>query len=306
MTRTLALIAALLAALPAAAQPSPEMAAALLRMGRVIATLPTAALYAPLHPAEIPAGFRVTRDAVYGPDPRHRLDVVAPAEAGPARRVLVFVPGGGFVGGDKRMPGQPAFYDNIPLWAARQGMVGVTINYRLAPAHPYPAVQEDIGLALAWVAREIGALGGDPAQVFLMGHSAGAIHAALYAASPGFHPAAVPPPRGHVFVSGIYSFGDDAAPPNERAYFGEAATLRAERSPAAALLRLEVPVMLAYGTLNPARFVEQSAAMARALHEAGRAPRVEVLEGHSHISEILAIGTADTALTGPLLAFLRR
>ena len=55
-----------------------------------------------------------------------------------SRPVLVFVHGGGFTGGNKSTPGSP-FYDNVPLWAARNGLVGVNITYRLAPQHPWPA-----------------------------------------------------------------------------------------------------------------------------------------------------------------------
>ena len=200
----------------------------------------------------------------------------------------------------------PVFYDNIALWAARQGMVGVNVTYRLAPAHPYPAVKEDLARALAWVAANIGAEGGDPAQVFVMGHSAGAIHAALYAADPRFHPAGVAPPRGYVLVSGLYWFGDESAPPNERAYFGEPAAIRAERSPAEGLTRIAAPILIAYAGLNPPRFNEHAERMATALRDAGRTPGVVPLPGHTHISEILAVGTSDGSLTGPLAEFLRR
>lgn len=302
----LPLLPLLLPAVPAAAQPPPEIAAELRRMGRVIAPAPTAALYAPLHPAAPPEAVRITRDAAYGPDPRHRLDVFAAAPEATPRRVLVFVHGGGFVGGDKRMAGQPAFYDNIALWAVRQGMVGVNITYRLAPAHPWPAAQEDIAAALRWVAANIAAHGGDPAQVFLMGHSAGAVHAALYAADPRFHPPGIAPPRGYAFISGLFTFGAEEAPPNERAYFGEDAALRRQRSPAEGLLRLAAPMFFAYAELNPQRFNDQAEAMIRALRAAGREPVAVPLPGHSHISEILSIGTADASLGGPLGDFLRR
>jgi triacylglycerol lipase len=305
----LILLALLLAAGPAMAQPPPEIAEALQRMGRVIAPPPTAALYAPLHPQGEPAGVAITRDIAYGPDARHRLDLFhapLPASRQPRKPVLVFVHGGGFVAGDRRMQGQPAFYDNIALWAVRNGFVAVNITYRLAPANPYPAAQEDIGAALAWVGANITRVDGDPARVTLMGHSAGAIHAALYATEARFHPAGVAPPTGYILVSGLFRFGGAEVPSNEAAYFGGDAARRAALSPAEALARLDRPVMLAWGTLDPPRFVEQNEAMAAAMRAAGRDPAVTVLQGHSHMSEILAIGTADTSLTAPMLAFLRR
>ena len=97
----------------------------------------TRALLAPLAPRTGP-DVTVHRDVTYGPDPRHRLDVFVPS-AGVARApVLVFVHGGGFVQGDKGAPDAP-FYNNVGLWAARSGCIGVTMTYRLAPAAPWPA-----------------------------------------------------------------------------------------------------------------------------------------------------------------------
>ena len=49
-----------------------------------------------------------------------------------------------FVAGDKSAPGTP-YHDNVALWAARSGMVGVTMNYRLAPEHRWPSGAEDVG-----------------------------------------------------------------------------------------------------------------------------------------------------------------
>lgn len=302
-----ALVGLVLAAGPAAAEPPPGIAAALERMGRVINAPATAALYAPLHAAVPREGIRITRDAVYGTDPRHRLDVFAPeAPAERPRPVLVFVHGGGFVAGDKQGPGDSPFYANVGLWAAREGMVGVNMTYRLAPASPYPGAQQDIAAALAWVAANIRAQGGDPNRVFLMGHSAGAIHAAIYAAEPRFRPAGVPPPVAYVFLSGLYEFGGAEVPENERAYFGEDAAQRAVRSPLAGLREAEEPMFLAHAALDPERFVQQAERARAALCDAGRCPTTVALAGHSHMSEVYAIGTADAALTAPLLAFLRR
>jgi acetyl esterase/lipase len=300
----LPLLALLLAAGPAMAQPPPEIAAALNRIGRVIAPPPTGALYAPLHGREPWEGVPVTRDARYGTDPRHRLDVFTPATR-PAQPlpVLVFIHGGGFVAGDKQGPDGSPFYANVGVWAARNGMIGVNMTYRLAPAHPYPAAQQDVAAALAWVSANIASQGGDPARVVLSGHSAGAIHAALYAAESRFHPAGVAPPIAYAFVSGLFDFTGPDMAANDNAYLGAEA---AARSPLPGLTRVTQPIFMAHGTLDPERFVQHSVRARDALCAAGRCPVFVTLEGHSHISEIYAVGTADTSLTAPLLAFLRR
>ena len=76
----------------------------------------------------------------------------APA-AGP-RPVLMFVHGGAFVGGGRRGPGGSPFYDNIMLFAARNGIVGVNTTYRLAPQNRWPAGAQDVGSAVRWVERK--------------------------------------------------------------------------------------------------------------------------------------------------------
>ncbi len=142
---------ALAAATPAAAQTSPmppDIAAKLIEIGRVVDPEKTAPLYAPLQEKEPYSGIKVTRDIRYGAAERNLLDVFVPEGAGGARPVLIFVHGGGFVRGNKRAPGSP-FYDNIMLWAARNGMVGVNMTYRLAPQSPWPAGAEDVGAGSA-------------------------------------------------------------------------------------------------------------------------------------------------------------
>ena len=124
----------------------------------------TTAVYGPLHDREPYGGVTVTRDIQYGAADRNLLDVFVADGASGSRPVLVFVHGGGFTGGNKSTPGSP-FYDNVPLWAARNGLVGVNITYRLAPQHPWPAGPEDVGAALRWVADNISQFGGDVSTV---------------------------------------------------------------------------------------------------------------------------------------------
>ena len=123
---------------------------------------------------------RASEDCLYlniwtpAPDVRRRLPV------------LVWIPGGGFVGGS----GSAAVYNGATL--ASQGIVVVTINYRLGmlgffvtPALAAEAAREheppgnyglqDMIAALQWVQRNIAAFGGDPDAITLGGQSAGAI-----------------------------------------------------------------------------------------------------------------------------------
>jgi len=118
--------------------------------------------------------YRESRDCSYGPDERHVLDLFQLAEPGqtsvakPAAGapIFVFVHGGGFVMGSKGGP-DDIFYNNVGRWAARQGYVGVTLNYRLAPQHGYPAGIEDLARAVDWLRDNAARWGGDANAIVL-------------------------------------------------------------------------------------------------------------------------------------------
>jgi triacylglycerol lipase len=284
---------------------SPEIAEKIAAIGRVIDPVKTGAIYAPLHEREPYAGITVARDIRYGPADRNRLDVFTADGASGTRPVLIFVHGGGFTGGDKSMPGSP-FYDNIPLWAARHGLVGVNITYRLAPQAPWPAGAEDVGLALRWTIDNISRFGGDPKRIFLFGHSAGATHAGTYAAMAQFQGGRGIGIAGLILTSGIYDLADFPLTDNYRSYIGSDASLYAQRSPIAGLGTLPVPSLLVYAELDPAPFIPQFEKLAAAMANApGGKPRALKLGRHSHLSLGYAIGTDDTALTGPVLDLVK-
>jgi acetyl esterase/lipase len=281
-----------------------SLADGLVAIGRVIDPPGTTALYAPLHGPTPGPGVKVARDVQYGPAARNRLDIFTADPPGSAAKpVLMFVHGGGFVRGDKRVPGTP-FHDNIGAWAARHGMVGVTVTYRLAPDAPWPSGPEDVAAAVRWVRAHIAEHGGDPARLFLMGHSAGATHVTTYVAQPAFQDADGPGLAGVIASSGIYDVGAYPRNPNQDAYFGTDESLYADRSPLGGLTRSPLPLLLLHAELDPPPFGQQVDALREALVQAGRPPRVVRLAGHNHLSGIYSIGTADTAMSDAILDFI--
>lgn len=115
------------------------------------------------------ARIRVVRDIPYRHTghPAHRLDVHIPEGKGPWPIVL-YVHGGGF-----RILSKETHWV-MALAFARKGYLVVNIDYRLAPAHPFPAAIEDATHALRWTARHAHEYGGDPDRIVLAGESAGA------------------------------------------------------------------------------------------------------------------------------------
>lgn len=284
---------------------SPEIAAQLAAIGRVIDPAKTGAVYAALHDKEPYPGVTVTRDVKYGPADRNILDVFTAEGATGTRPVLIFVHGGGFTGGNKYTAGSP-YYDNVPLWAARNGLVGVNITYRLAPEGRWPAGAEDVGAAVRWVIDNIAKFGGDPSKIVLVGHSAGATHAGTYAAMPQFHG-----PKGHglaglILTSGIYDMTTFPLTDNYRTYIGDDASLYAERSPTNGLDKLDIPSMIVYAELDPQPFIPQFEKLVAVMANApGGKPCTVFLDKHSHLSLGYSIGTGDDALTGPILEFVK-
>jgi acetyl esterase/lipase len=275
----------------------PAVAAALREIGAKIDGPKTTALYAPLQPKEPYAGVDLRRDIAYGPHERHRLDLFLPPSKGKGLPVVVFIHGGGFSRGAKSAAGSP-FYDNVGLWAASQGLVGVTMNYRLAPQFAYPAGVEDLTRVVAWLKAHAKDYGGDPSRIFLWGHSAGAAHAADYivrAAKPGI--------AGAILTSGIYTLGRTVSVWKD--YYGDDVSKYAERESLPLLAKSPIPLFVTYGELDTDFGIADSEALIRARLQTGAPLKQLRLMGHSHLSETYAVGSGDASLSAPVLQFIR-
>jgi len=96
------------------------------------------------------------------------------SEPGEARPVLVYFHGGGWVSGDLESHDAPC-----RLLAAEAGVLVLSVAYRRAPEHQFPAAVEDALAAFEWALANARALGGDPARVAVGGDSAGGNLAAV-------------------------------------------------------------------------------------------------------------------------------
>ena len=294
---------ALLTASCASVQTPPDITEKVRAIGRVVNGPATAEIFAARVLEREPyANLKIGRDLRYGPDDRNLLDVFVASEAAPAPRpVLIFVHGGGFVGGARRVPGTP-FYDNVMLWAARHGMVGVAMTYRIAPRDRWPAGAEDVGLAVQWTREHIAAHGGDPGRIFILGHSAGAAHVADYLANPRFQRVPGSGLAGAMLLSGAYRV---APPLVVAAYHGTDASRYAEQSSLPGLLAVKVPLFVGSAEFDPPPFAEQAVALVDALCGAGRCPDSAVFAGHNHMAQPYSLHTDDRVVSEALLTFMR-
>lgn len=287
----------------------PALAAQIEGMGRVVDPPTTAQWYGPRQLDQEPYGaVAVQRDIAYGPDARNLLDVFVP-EAPPGgrpgpRKVLMFVHGGAFARGDRRGPNQSPFNDNVMLWAARHHMVGVNMTYRLAPQHPWPAAQEDIGLAVRWVHEHIAAQGGDATQLHLFGHSAGAAHVATYLGHTPSHRVLGGGVATALMLSGVYALSGTLQDTAALQYFGTDAAAWPQRTAELGLLQTTVPLWFGVAEHDPPSFEAQFQRMHCTLGQAQRRAVFHRFLGHAHMSALYAFNTDDRSVSDACLGFI--
>ncbi len=102
-----------------------------------------------------------------GPAREVPIRVYRPEGSGPFG-VLVFYHGGGWMIGDLDTHDR-----ECRLLCNGAGCLVVSVDYRLAPEHPFPAAVEDAFAALQWIGQNAADLGGDPRRIAVGGDSAG-------------------------------------------------------------------------------------------------------------------------------------
>jgi arylformamidase len=229
-------------------------------------------------------------DVAYGPGPRQRLDIFPPTARSAAAPIAVFVHGGFWRGGDK------SNFSYLADGLGSLGAVVVIVGYPLCPAANLDEVLASVRSAICWIRAQAHELGGDPEQLWLFGHSAGAHLVAMCCCDNGSQSEwPVGSIKGAVMVSGMYDL--------EPLLFCRLnAEMRLDPAQVARLspMRLQVitaaPLIVAVGEGETAEFHRQADEFVAALASQGARVESIVVASANHYTVARQLATPGSTL----------
>jgi acetyl esterase/lipase len=241
------------------------------------------------------AGVTLSRNVKYGDNERNVLDVAVSADKAPAPRpVLLFIAGESF--SDDGGATAAALRDQALCLAAQNGLVAVTMTYRLAPTDPWPAGARDVAAAISWIHQNVDLFGGDAQAVVAVGYSVGAFHLASLLAHKELQNTDSDI-AGAILISGIYH-SDRNASDGERSYLGADANKYDARSAFPGILAVDAPIVLAWSSADPPPLVAQAEKLKERLCGAGHCPRTSVLISRFSAASVFGRDGAGESLAG--------
>lgn len=245
----------------------------------------------------------VEKDVVYGTGGSRqlKLDLARPEQSDVALPALIFIHGGGWTGGDRKM------YEGEIERAAKHGYVAATITYRLTdpdkvshkPRNPFPAQIEDVKCAIRWLRANAEKYHVDPNRIGVTGGSAGG-HLSLLAGVTG---------QSNQFDGNGGNPGVSSQVQAVVNFFGptDLPHLHASSKPAAGVVELLLngppekspelykaaspityvskdapPTLTIHGTADPVVPVDQATEFDAAMKKAGASHQLLLLEGEKH------------------------
>tara|TARA_B100000029_G_scaffold511123_1_gene604258 strand:+ start:8308 stop:9348 length:1041 start_codon:yes stop_codon:yes gene_type:complete len=266
----------------------------------------TTDLFIELHKSSDQSGVTVAPDISYGAHELQVLDIVSQeSKREELLPVIVFFHGGALVRGNKVLASTDLMLTNIPVFFARNGMIGVNANYRLAPEVSWPAGPEDVRDVLAWLRENIDEYGGDPQRLFVMGNSAGGRIVASYLFHEPFHFVDGPGVSGALLSSASFGSSDSQI---QRDYYGEDPEVRDALVPLGLVdyyFGPQVPLFMWSAEFDPPRIEGPIAAMYSKLCEKYEdCPRFTQFQGHNHVSHIFSLNSVNEEVGQELLDFI--
>jgi acetyl esterase/lipase len=229
-------------------------------------------------------GLDEQKGIVYEPAHHLKLDVYRPAHAEHAP-VVVFFYGGAWQDGKRE------WYRWAGQVLAEHGVVAVVPDYRKYPQVKLDGFMHDAARAVAWTHAHAADYGGNPDDLFLMGHSAGAHLGALLSTDAhwlrqvGMRPDQL---RGFIGLAGPYDF----LPLREQVYvnmFGATHDEQERSQPVAFVNGNEPPMLLLQGGDDQRVAPDNAIALSKALREHDESVTVHIYSGVSHAGLLLSL-----------------
>jgi acetyl esterase/lipase len=247
------------------------------------------------------------------------FDMARPTSGARPYPALVFVHGGAWTTGARQD------YRSLMIDLSRYGFLGVSIDYRLAPSHAWPAQLADVRCAVRWLRANASRYGADPDRIGAVGGSAGAHLVAMLGLTSesaivtggryGNYSSRI---SAMVLHGGLYDLrrayrstfeGGVQDPERARATLemllgGTPATAAGAYERASPITYANAgapPALLVHGRRDTAVPVEQSVLLHRALLDAGASAELIVIEDAGHAD----FGRHSDAVSLRLLQFLR-
>ncbi len=231
-------------------------------------------------------GVELVHRETIGNSVQQKILVYRAAGDGSPKPVIIFFHGGSW------RSGNPDDYGFVARALVPEGFTVVLAGYRLMPGGEYPAMLEDTASAIAWVGQNISRYSGDPDNIFIAGHSAGAYNVVQVALErqwlgrEGLSPAII---KGVIGLSGPYDFlplDSDST----KAAFGGATDLRATQ-PINHVRGDAPPMLLVHGEEDTLVKPRNTRALSAAITAAGGIGRPVFFTGMDHNATLLALAS---------------
>ena len=247
-------------------------------------------------------GVDVIADLAYGTVPRQMLDIYRPKATMQPLPVVLFFYGGSWKNGRR------ADYAFVGHSLAQQGFLCAVADYRVYPEVTFPGFVEDGASAIAWLADNAQAHGGEAGRINLMGHSAGAHIAAMLALDARYLDATE---KGldvlgrWVGLAGPYAF----YPSEVRSVRDIFAQLPEDRArPITFAGPGAPPALLLHGTADRTVYPWNSVHLSNTLQEHNVTAAVKIYDGIGHAPLVLSLAPPFTGIASTLehsVAFLK-
>jgi arylformamidase len=234
----------------------------------------------------------------YGQASSETLDIFRADGTGPQAPVEIFFHGGYWRMLDKRD------FSYVADGFAPRGCTTVVVNYGLIPTVTLEQLVEQCRQAVIWVRRHIDEYGGDPSRIYLSGHSAGAHLVAMLLTTDWVNYDAGDPSsflRGATLISGIYDLEPIRLSYLNKTLGFKPATV-AQNSPVALASRVDLPLVVAVGSLEGDEYIRQSTSLTKAWAPDLAKLKLQLFQNEDHFSIRMQLGEPDSPLISLMMA----